>query len=200
MSVSELVSWWVGPSVGQCVSESPTPPPLLSLLPIIIKHVVIYVLVMRISTCFNVRLYLEMPLMPCQSATLSSLNQSMPDLSGFTLFHGTLVSASELKSMAAHHKVRQNPKPCNTGHIESKGVDSSFSYNKLKKCGESLRTLHFFLPCCIGVRLPLPHPNTMFSFNHLTLRLDFNFVCGVGRGVGGWVGKLNTKNFQYQRT
>ena len=40
----------------------------------------------------------------------------------------------------------------------------------------------FFLPGCIGDRLPLPTPKTMLSFIHLTLWLYCNIVWGE-RGV-----------------
>ena len=36
----------------------------------------------------------------------------------------------------------------------------------------------FYLPGCIGDRLPLPTPKTMLSFIHLTLRLYCNIVWG----------------------
>ena len=70
-------------------------------------------------------------------------------------------------------------------------------------------TLYFFpLPRCIDVRLPLPTPNTIFSFIHLTLRIYFNVVVVVAvvvvffRGGGGCKMKnelLKSKDFVMER-
>ena len=105
------------------------------------------------------------------------------DLDGITPGQPTAVTRSVLDTEYARWlppiaKPSRNPprRPARPANINPRrGVE-------LQSVAKVLARSIFFLPGCIGDRLPLPTPNTMLSFIHLTLWLYCNIVWGE-RGV-----------------